>query len=364
MEETGLLFHHTAEGLYWDESAYYEFDARQIDELDDAAQELHRICLQAVQHVIDNNRFEELGIPFGAIPIIERSWAEREPSLYGRFDLACDGLNPPKMLEYNADTPTALLESGVTQWYWLQEQFGEDCDQFNSIHEKLLETWPEVRQRMRGSLLHLTCVEGSLEDLVTTTYLQDTAGQSRIDTKLIYVSDIGWDEALHCFVDLEGNRIQNLFKLYPWEWTIQDRFGSGAVAGYASMCWIEPIWKMVLSNKGILPILWELNPGHPNLLESYFDGPRGMRDYVRKPKLSREGANITVSAGKDSFRTGGTYGAEGYIYQALSSIPCMDGNYPVPGCWIIGGRSAGMGIRESSGIVTDNYSRFVPHVFR
>jgi glutathionylspermidine synthase len=36
--------------------------------------------------------------------------------LYGRFDLAYRGDGPPKLLEYNADTPTALFEAAVVQW--------------------------------------------------------------------------------------------------------------------------------------------------------------------------------------------------------------------------------------------------------
>ena len=52
---------------------------------------------------------------------------------------------------------------------------------------------------------------------------------------------------------------------------------------------------MVLSNKGILAILWDLFPGHPNLLPAYLDEPNGMFEYVKKPLLSREGANVTCT---------------------------------------------------------------------
>lgn len=364
VEETGLLFHHTDEGLYWDESIYYEFTSRQIDELDDAANELHEMCLKAIQHIIDNDRFHELDFPPEAVPLVKRSWERQDPTLYGRFDFAYDGRNPPKMLEYNADTPTSLLESSVTQWYWLQDVFGEGADQFNSIHERLLDAWPGISRRMRRNRLYLTCVQDNMEDLVTVTYLQDTANQSGIEAEIIYIADIGWDESLQRFVDLENAWIRNVFKLYPWEWLLQERFSRHLLSVYESMCWVEPIWKMLLSNKGIMPILWELNPGHPNLLEAYLDGPRQMQDFVRKPRLSREGANITISKGGEELRTGGTYGNAGFIYQALAPIPYVDGAYPVLGCWVIDGNSAGMGIRESNRIITDNFSRFVPHLLK
>ena len=52
-----------------------------------------------------------------------------------------------------------------------------------------------------------------------------------------------------------------VFKLYPWEWMVREEFGKHL--GAASTLWIEPPWKMPLSNKGILPVLWKLYPRHP-----------------------------------------------------------------------------------------------------
>jgi glutathionylspermidine synthase len=132
--------------------------------------------------------------------------------------------------------------------------------------------------------------------------------------------------------------------------------------------WIEPAWKMLLSNKGILPVLWELYPRHPYLLEAHFDGPGLMSQWVKKPLLGREGANITLHRfGKDDIETGGDYGAEGFVYQDAAPLASFDGLYPVIGSWVVGheegNAAAGMGIRESDTPITGNTSRFVPHLF-
>jgi glutathionylspermidine synthase len=128
---------------------------------------------------------------------------------------------------------------------------------------------------------------------------------------------------------------------------------------------MEPAWKMILSNKGILPILWERNPGHPNLLRAYRDEfmfRQGVDAYVAKPLLSREGANVRiVSPWHQAAASGGDYGEEGFVYQEYAPLPEIDGHRPVIGSWIIGQEPAGMGIRESVGPITDNLSRFVPH---
>ena len=58
----------------------------------------------------------------------------------------------------------------------------------------------------------------------------------------------------------------------------------------------------------------------------------------------------------------GDYEKYGFIYQQLFELPNFDGNYPVIGSWIIGQEAAGIGIRESVHLITNNQSRFVPHL--
>jgi glutathionylspermidine synthase len=359
VEGLGLLFHTTAGQAYWDESAYYAFSSAQVASLENAANELQRLCLLAAEHVLTRDRCRELCIPDEVVPWIRETWEMEPPALYGRFDLAFDGTGPPKLLEYNADTPTSLLEAAVIQWYWLEDRF-PDQDQFNSIHERLVDKWRDLAPSLRGKVYFAHADD--TEDVMTVTYLRDTAEQAGLKTDGLLMAEIGWDEAAQAFVDLQGARMDAIFKLYPWEWMLHEEFGRNAIEARARTMWIEPIWKMLWSNKGILPVLWELFPGHPNLLECYFDEPRGMRAYARKPLLSREGANVQLVTAEGAWETGGDYGGEGHVYQALAPIPEMAGNYPVIGAWMIDGVCAGMGIRESSQRITDNTSRFVPHM--
>ena len=250
------------------------------------------MTLHAAGHIIENRLYAKMGIPESAVRLIESSWEAEPPSLYGRFDLAYDGSNPPKLLEYNADTPTSLLEAAVVQWYWLQDVF-PSRDQFNSIHERL---------------------------------------------------------------------IAAVFKLYSWEWMVREDFGKHL--GSDRTIWIEPPWKMLLSNKGMLPVLWELYPRHPNLLEARFDDPGKMTEWVRKPLLGREGANITHHQAGADVETAGHYGAEGFIFQELAALNRLNGMHAVIGSWVIGhaeDSSCGIGVRESESPIITNASRFVPH---
>jgi glutathionylspermidine synthase len=356
----GLVYCYTGDRPYWDESAYYEFAADEIDRLEAATSELQRLCLEAGQHIIDRNRFVELGIPTAAIEAIRRTWDAEPPAIYGRFDLAYDGRDI-KLLEYNADTPTALLEASVIQWYWLEARFPH-ADQFNAIHERLVAKWRGLRPVLTGPVYFAHADQGSGEDLMTTTYLRDTAIQAGLETEILQMAQIGWNPQQR-FVDLQERPIRSIFKLYPWEWMVHEEFGARALDADARVDWIEPIWKMLWSNKGLLAILWELFPGHANLLPAHLKDPGGLTEYVRKPLLSREGANVSVVTSTRTTTTPGDYGEEGFVYQGIAQLPRLDGNYPVLGSWVIDGEPAGIGIRESTDLITSNTSRFVPHLF-
>lgn len=357
-ERMGFSFH-SLDGAYWNESACYRFSADEIDLLESAAAELQRLCRAAVGFALANELWDELRIPREYGAWIKSSWQKGEPSLFGRFDLSYDGRHPPKLLEYNADTPTSLIEAAIAQWHWLQELHPEE-DQFNSLHERLIERWKAMAGGL-GQPVHFACVRDSEEDRVNLDYVADTAIQAGIEARFLHVEDIGVDGEGR-FVDLAGRRIGALFKLYPWEWMLREKFGPALPACRTGF--VEPPWKAVLSNKALLPLLWELFPGHPNLLPAYFDpAPLGNR-YVAKPVFSREGADIAIHDGSRTWRgQPAAYGAEGFVFQALAPLPEFDGRYPVIGAWVVGDAPAGIGIREDVSPITANTSHFLPHYF-
>jgi glutathionylspermidine synthase len=381
VETAGLVFHTLDDGRpYWDESAAYQFTAAEVDTLEAAGNELQTMCLAATQHIIDKKRYAELDIPAEAIQAIEWAWNSEPPALYGRFDLTWGGAQSgqaPKLLEYNADTPTSLMEAAVIQWSWLEE-VGPNLpthsflpfntakpDQFNSIHDKLIAKWKDLDPYL-SKPVYFAGLDNP-EDQLTLIYLRDTAQQAGLETLQMYMEEIGWSDEQQSFVDPEEHTMLSIFKLYPWEAMLAEDFGPHALQTYqnaqGSVNWIEPIWKLLLSNKGILPILWELYPNHELLLEAHFEGPAAMRDYVRKPLISREGANITVVRDNATVATtDGTYHGR-QVYQALAPEVMFDQKHPVLGVWMVDQECCGLGIRESAGFITDNFSSFVPHFF-
>jgi glutathionylspermidine synthase len=375
IEEQGLIYWKTdlPDGSmmpYWHESNAYTLTEGEVYEMEGAARVLLEMLVEAGDYIIEENLFSQMGIPGWAVSRIKETWESEPPMVYGRFDFAYPpGETSFKLLEYNADTPTALVETAV-QWHWVQDMYGAGGDQWNMVHEQLVGRWKELIHRIPGSRLYFlhTSAEKSGEDFMTAAYMIETARQAGLNCELLPIEQLGYDPE-RGFVDDQFRPIRAAFKLYPWEWMVHEEFADEALArmgdGHGETTWIEPIWKMLWSNKGILPVLWRLYPDHPNLLPAYFEGEEHkLTSFVRKPLLAREGANsLIVIDGREADRGPDQgYGEEGYVIQQYTELGDYDGNHPVMGVWTVDMEPAGLGIRESTGLVTNNLSRFVPHI--
>jgi len=273
VESQGLTYH-TLNGEngdipYWDESVYYTFSVAEIEELEACTEWLNDACLQACEFIIEQDLFPCVGIPPSHVDWVKRSWERDEHTILGRFDLWYNGQEPPKLLEFNADTPTSLVEAAVIQWFWMRDLHAGN-DQFNSIHEKLLEIF-QVLKRKNTGVFYFTGLADNQEDFMNVHYLMDLATQAGWPTQFLPIKKLGWNPKKSSFMDLEERPIKNIFKLYPWEWMIKEPFGQHLLLD--TNLWWEPPWKMMLSNKGLLPVLFQLFPESPYILPAAFENP-------------------------------------------------------------------------------------------
>ncbi len=367
--EYGFHFHTMHGEPYWCEDACYQFTLTQVEKLESVTSELHQMCLAVAEKVVNSETLlARFSIPEHTWEFVRQSWHSSQPSLYSRLDLAWDGTGEPKLFENNADTPTSLFETAFFQWIWLEDQLNAgnlpaNSDQFNSLQEKLIERFATLRDKHGFTRLHFACCQDSIEDRGTVQYLQDCASEAGLDNSFLYMDQIGLGEKGQ-FTDPDDQVISNLFKLYPWEFMLQEIFSTKLAD--AGVRWLEPGWKSIISNKALLPLLWEMFPGHPNLLPAYFadgDVPH-MDSYVMKPLFSREGANISITEnGKQIAHVDGPYGREGMIVQQFHPLPKFGDSYTVIGSWLINDQPAGIGLREDHQLITQDLSRFYPHIF-
>ncbi len=361
VEESGLIWHGADGETYWTEDQHLELTLEAAETLEAAANELHELCLEACEQIVRRDWWDRLAIPEAAIGMIQTSWMASDNFLYGRFDLAWDGIGQPKLLEYNADTPTLLLEAAVIQWQWLQGVAPQE-DQLNSIHEELISRW----QTLPEASVHFACVWENLEDRQTIAYLAETAEQAGKSVELLDMQEIGFSPEGK-FTGADGSPIEKLFKLYPWEWMSEEPFF--AEIGQERSRFIEPAWKMMLSNKGLLPILWELYPEHPLLLPAYLSPvplqSKGIQHWVEKPFFGREGAGVSIlDQGQLTHTRSASESGGPVVYQKHTPLFSAGGNHFVWGLWMVGDVCCGLSARGDSSPITGNLSRFFPHLIR
>ena len=369
-EDYGFHFHTMYGKPYWDESAYYQFSLKQIEQdLEAPTEELHQMCLHVVDKVLaDEQLLQKFCIPESYWDFVASSWKQKAPSLYSRLDLAYNGKGPAKLYENNADTPTSLYETGFWQWLWLEDKVNNysvprTADQFNSLQEKLVLRFQTLKSLRTQEVFHIACCKESEEDRGTVQYLEDCAQEAGLQTAFVFIEDIGKNQEGQ-LTDLDNKVITWMFKLYPWEFMFRESFGELLPQGKTH--WLEPPWKAILSNKALLPVLWQLFPDHPNLLPAYFENdPKRseLKNVVRKPIFAREGANIRLDlAGVTLESSDGPYGEEGFIYQAYHPLPKFGDSYTLIGSWLVDDKAAGISVREDHSRITQDLSRYLPHV--
>jgi glutathionylspermidine synthase len=369
-DEYGFKFHTMYGERYWDESAYYQLSLKQVEQdIEAPTEEIHQMCLAVVDAVInDDQLMRKFCIPEHQWDFVRSSWKNGDPSLYSRLDFAYSGNGHAKLFENNADTPTSVYETGFWQWLWLENNVDSGVlprmsDQFNSLQDKLVNRFKDLKILTPGRELHFACCRDTEEDRGTVQYLEDCAIAAGISTRFIYIEDIGRDEEGR-FSDLDDQVITWMFKLYPWEFMFQEEYGE--LLGKSNLRWLEPPWKSILSNKALLPMLWRMFPDHPNLLPAFFEDELHLASecgaLIKKPLFSREGANISVvKNGSEVVESDGPYGEEGFIYQAMHLLPKFGDNYTLIGSWLVDDEAAGISIREDSNIITQDMSRYLPH---
>ena len=378
LESIGMNYWNLASGPdalpYWQEGVCYGFSETQIDKVLDATQELHDMSIDMVATMVKSGDYPDyFSLTENCKALIEQSWNRGDKSFYGRFDLAYNGQDEIKMLEYNGDTPVSILECSVAQWDYIQQAEGIPNPlrtQYNMLDERMIETWKE--QYEPGTLIHFAASGGFRhEDWGNLVYVMDTALRAGMNVKEIKMQDMGLTDN-GIFVDLDNQHIHNCFKLYPWEWMMDEQFGA-AIQG-SDTTWLEPAWKMLLSNKAMLVKLWALNIGHPWLLESYAQAnlvPDGR--WAKKAIHGREGSNIYTFNKQDGAVVTNElaqgshdvpdYDKWGYMFQKWTDISTHDGYRPILGSWVIGDQACGMSVREDKNLVTGNDAFFASHIF-
>lgn len=340
--------------------------------------ELYDMYATAAQHVIDNNLFFDLGIPFNLIEAIKKSWDnDVHWHLYGRFDLAggIDG-KPIKLIEFNADTPTSLFETAILQWAILKHNNMDEERQFNNIYEAISENFrrlvtlfddpSEFEKHYDGWKILFSSVSGNTEEEQTVRLLQQMAIDAGFETGFEPLGGVKFDE--EGIYDSNDIPYEYWFKLFPWEDIAIDENELAVllttIMNNQKAIILNPAYTLLFQSKGMLKILCDLFPESPYLLKTSYEPLQGLQ-CVEKRMFGREGANVKIldASGNVLEANDGPYGNFKPIYQEYVEFPKdIKGNSYQAGVFFAY-EACGLGFRRG-GKILNNMSKFVGHVLR
>jgi trypanothione synthetase/amidase len=357
-----------------DDLPYYKINPDLLMNIGTVSNQLHRMFLEATNRVIhDDELLTRFGIPNVFWNRIRHSWTnDQNLTMTGRFDLAFNGQDL-KVFEYNADSASALFECAIIQKKWAEAvDLPSKFMSGSRLHSVLVNNWKKMNILTRVHLL----IDNDKDEMLTALYMRNVMREAGIESKICVTTDeLYWkDETI---IDSDGETVKLVWKLWMWETILQDYIDAtkerdldgwkplngehpriSDILLHDQVKVIEPLWKVITSNKALLPLLWSMYPDHPNLLRSEWILTNELKQtsFVKKPFVGRCGQNITLyNANHDSVidETTGQFSTRDCIYQQLFSLKNYDGYYAIIGSWIIHGHFGGFCIREDQKLITD-----------
>ncbi|MBU1668743.1 glutathionylspermidine synthase family protein [bacterium] len=375
LENIGFYWHTDPDATPYVAGEIVEISSDEADAYYEAVNELYEMFAEAGEYVIENELFHELGIPFNLVDAIKMSWEnDIHWHLYSRFDLAggIDG-RPIKLIEFNADTPTALFETSILQWAMLKANGMEGSHQFNNVYDAIKDNFKRLimmeddiegfEEHYEGWKILFSSVKGNEEEESTVKLLQTIANEAGFVTQFAYMEDVEFSAGDGVFYNDEN--YEYWFKLFPWEDIAIDE---GELAMLLTQIMhnqkaiiLNPAYTLMFQSKAFMKILWDLYPNHPLLLETGFEPLQGIAQ-VEKKIFGREGANTIIVDENENIieERDGEYAEFPSVFQEYVELP-TDANgesyqagvfYAYEGC--------GLGFRRG-GLILDNYSKFVGH---
>ncbi|WP_297443916.1 glutathionylspermidine synthase family protein [Sulfurimonas sp.] len=376
LDEIGFSWHTDSDGSKYISDELVTITPQEAEAYYEAANTLYDMYVEAAEYVIKNNLFFDLGIPFNLIETIKKSWEnDVHWHIYSRFDLA-GGIDAQeiKLIEFNADTPTALFETALLQWAILKSNDMDEESQFNNVYEAISNNFKRLitlfddtdtfDANYDGWKILFSSVEGNDEEESTVRLLQQMATDAGFVTSFEFLHNVHFDE--NGIYDSEGNQYEYWFKLYPWEdIAIEEPELATTLTNIIEnqkAIILNPAYTLLFQSKGMMAILSKLFPDSPYLLQTSFEPLQGVKQ-VEKPVFGREGANTKIieADGTTSLATAGPYDNYKKVYQEFVEFPKDAKGAKYQAGVFFAYEACGLSFRKG-GDILDNMSKFVGHV--
>lgn len=254
----------------------YELEEKKAEAYYEAANELYDMYVEAVDHIIDNDLFFDVGIPFNLVEVIKKSWEnDVHWHIYGSFSFN-ENL---KLLGFNADSPSYLYETALAQYEKLKENGINEEAQFNEVYEKISDNFKrlitlfddtsEFEERYDDWSILFSSLADNEEDERAINFLKQMAEDAGFNTGFEYLQNTQLSE--DGVSDSEDNEYEYWYKHYKWEEMSYNEpellTTLTTIMNNQKAIILNPAYTAVFESKGMLKILRELYPDSPYLID-------------------------------------------------------------------------------------------------
>lgn len=362
----------------WDESSAYIISRKEVDDLLEAVNPVIRMGREAVDFLLDGD-WGTLGIPLQMFESLRDSFDSQELEFITRYDFAYLGNGQLKLVGIEADSPRSLIETAHTQRAWLFDKFrarinAHKVTQLNSIPELSIEAFRRLREISRFNSMHFASSSyDKTEDLLIANFMKGLAETAGWATRNTRIKDLHWDIKQSAWKDTENNYITALFKQYPWEMLLRQNISKDLFENNNLEMILEPSWKTILSNRAILPAMYELYPKSEILSPAFLNSHKGLgNNIVTGPLLHTSSRNEMGILNGRKFTAWGEqqkdFSNQRVLAHRKMEIPKRfrdaSGGYRFAylSFFTIAGNPAGFGIRETRLPILGIHTTFKPHI--
>lgn len=363
-------------GYTWDScfNKLVPLTTAEVDEMYHTTESMYAMYVTAAEYAMNHNLWKEFGITNPKlIEVIKKEWnADKFRHIWGRFDFAGGTSGKPlKLIEFNADTATAIVETSVLQYAVLKTNgLADDC-QFNDVYDSMIDAFKQMDDDTDEVISAVAFSINTEEDNRTIEYIAECASVAGIDIEVKSVESLYFDRELGVFSSDDGVTItkpyNTIVKLVPWEMMLE---GEPEMTDIIldliladKLVVINPAYTLLFQSKYMLKLLYDLFKEHSAILECDTKPLSGK--YVSKPIFGREGANVTIiDNNSEVAKEDGDYAGQPMIYQRYVEFDTdVDGKTYQLGSFMCN-ESCGVAFRVSDTPIIVNTSEFVGHYIK
>lgn len=365
--------------FYWDETSAYSFSKAEVNALIKRIKPIIKMSREAVDFLF-HGEFGYLNLPKPLFRMMRESYQQSEIDFYTRYDFAYLPDGQIKLVNIQGEAPDYFLEAAQTQRVWMLEMFGDavrkrQISQVNRLPELSIQGFQELYNKSEYGVIQAIGRNGMREqELASLAFMLGLAGIGGWITDSALVGQVHYDRIRNLWLTDRNDPVLAMYKQTGWINFFKTEAYQDILLHFNRFEFsLDPLWKVIVSNRAILAALSTLYPKSDILSKWQYKTPKGLGSNFLMTETNpwEMKSQIALLNGKMFY----AYGEPKRVPKDKESL--VFGKFDMPkfyedsktkekkfvylSAFTVGGHVAALGIREENKPILGKYSTFKPH---